>query len=299
MSIDLHCHTMFSIDSFGTPEELIDTAAEKHVVALAITDHNSLDGVERGAIRAKQRGIIFIPGIELDAYYGEKSYHFLGLGVDWRCHALHELATRNFQVYKYRFEIYLRELLQKGFPWSREELKEHLPARYPTHPLPILSERVVRHLVEYRGGLDGFSEMHEKASNEARRELENSRHKISFCKYHEAREAVHQAGGVLLLAHPGKYYPGDIQAQMRLTEQLLSEGTDGVEVYHWANFKEAEAGRELIGFAEHKGCLISGGSDCGHAKNPSEQFLGRSRFEEPPVPETLIRQFEQQGICFD
>ncbi len=298
MSIDLHCHTLFSIDSYGTPEELVDAAVERGISAIAITDHNSLGGITRGAERSRRKGIIFFPGVELDLFYGGRFYHFLGLGFDWTAPEITALVARNHRVYEHRFEIYYKILLKHGFPWSRKELEEHLHVRYPTHPDPVLNERVARHLVEGRGGLQNFSELDDMAAEQARSELDISRDRIGFCQYREAVEAVHKAGGVLLLAHPGKYFPEDCQSQKDLINRLLCEGMDGFEVYHPSNFDKG-CGSELVKFAEQKNCLISGGSDCGHAKYPSPRYVGRPRFGEPTAPDSIIPKLKKHCCCFE
>ncbi len=140
-------------------------------------------------------------------------------------------------------------------------------------------------------------ELVDMAAEQARSELDKSRDRIGFCQYREAVYAMHEAGGVLLLAHPGLYFPEDCQSQKALINRLLSEGTDGFEVYHYTNFNKG-GGSELVKFAEQKGCLISGGSDCGHAKNPSPQYAGRPRFGEPPAPDSIIPKLKKHCSCF-
>ncbi|WP_243184243.1 PHP domain-containing protein [Clostridium beijerinckii] len=80
--IDLHTHTVMS-DGSDTPKELIKIASEKNIKAVALTDHDSIEGNEEAANEAKKRNIDFLPGIEISAKYdNNRLVHILGLGID-------------------------------------------------------------------------------------------------------------------------------------------------------------------------------------------------------------------------
>lgn len=288
MSIDLHCHTLFSIDSYGTPEALVDAAADTGVTAVAITDHNHIGGVARGAAHARRRGILFFPGVELDAYYGERSFHFLGLGfTPQAAPKLGNLIEQNQKVYASRFEKYYDILLQHGFPWSKAQLATQLPIRYPTHPAPLLTHRVVPQFVGQQGGWKNFDEIHEMARRRLMDDGDRPRIDARFCEFTEARDAIHEAGGVILLAHAGKAFPNDPEAQIGFIRQLMREGLDGFELYHYANYKSSQSFARLLDFVRETDCLVSGGSDCGHHKNPAATHVGKSALGEPLAPDTV------------
>ena len=79
--IDLHTHTLHS-DGILTPRELIALAARKGLGALALTDHDTLAGLEEAQIAAEAYHIEFIPGIEISALYSGRELHLLGLFID-------------------------------------------------------------------------------------------------------------------------------------------------------------------------------------------------------------------------
>ena len=81
--IDLHSHTKFSDGEF-TPEQSIDLAISKNIKALAITDHDTIDGLEIAEEYAKNKDIILIPGIELEADIPRGQMHILGLFLDYK-----------------------------------------------------------------------------------------------------------------------------------------------------------------------------------------------------------------------
>jgi predicted metal-dependent phosphoesterase TrpH len=82
----------------------------------------------------------------------------------------------------------------------------------------------------------------------------------SFAALEEARDAVHAAGGVLLLAHPALYLRGDRAGQLALIRGALDAGLDGFELWHPANAREAHF-VELLAEGRRLGCALSGGSD--------------------------------------
>ena len=81
--IDLHTHTKFS-DGEYTPEKCIDLAMSKGINALAITDHDTADGLEVAEEYAKGKDILLIPGIELEANVPKGQMHILGLFIDYK-----------------------------------------------------------------------------------------------------------------------------------------------------------------------------------------------------------------------
>jgi predicted metal-dependent phosphoesterase TrpH len=277
MSIEFHCHTLFSIDGSGTPEALVDAAAERGVTALAVTEHNHLGSAARAAARAAALGIRYFPGVELNAFFNDRCYDFLGLGVDPDNAALRAVAARNHDCYAYRFELYFEELRRLGYPWGREELEAHLAVRYPTHPAPVLSSYVIAHYAEQQGGLPGFPEMKQEAM---RRIADRDRYSQPgppapgrFGRFEEARDAVHAAGGVFLVAHVANQAPEGTAEQTGVIRAMVDAGADGFELYHPAHVLRADLGA-LAAFAREIGCLVSGGSDCHHAPGTPPKEIG-------------------------
>ena len=81
--VDLHIHTTCS-DGLDTPEEIVDTAIENGLKAIAITDHDSVEAIDRAIRHAADRGIIVVPGIELSTIMDTKEYHMLGYFIDYK-----------------------------------------------------------------------------------------------------------------------------------------------------------------------------------------------------------------------
>ncbi len=269
MSIDLHCHTLFSVDAYGTPEDLVEVAS-KAVTAIALTEHNCLRSINRAEKMALKLGMKFFPAVELDVFFGKVKCHLLGFGIDPANFRLFNLAEKNRRNYEAHFEVYYDTLVSKGFPLSREEIKAHAAVRYPGHPDPVLSHRLVDHLIEHKGGLEGYGEMKEKGV-ERLLDIE-ALHKFviddfgRMCDFKDARNAIHGAGGLALLAHPGKIFPENTDKQISLIRLMMESGLDGFELYHPANYEKSSF--ELLEeLSQELGCPVSGGTDF-HGNQP-------------------------------
>ena len=80
--IDLHVHTKAS-DGEKSPEELIDLAISKNIKAIAITDHDTVEGLETAVNYSKDKDILVIPGIELEVTTQRGQMHILGLFINY------------------------------------------------------------------------------------------------------------------------------------------------------------------------------------------------------------------------
>src|SRR6185503_15965943 len=90
--VDLHCHSTAS-DGTLAPADVVRLAKQSNLSALALTDHDTVDGVEEAAREAKTLGIDFIAGIEISAEYPHPgTMHILGYGIDPQNPALKNLT---------------------------------------------------------------------------------------------------------------------------------------------------------------------------------------------------------------
>lgn len=82
--IDLHMHSRYSDDGEFTPSELIEQCAEKGIHTVSVTDHNCVRANEEAAKAAGEKGIRYLPGIEIDCTYKDTNLHVLGYDIDYR-----------------------------------------------------------------------------------------------------------------------------------------------------------------------------------------------------------------------
>lgn len=286
----MHCHTVFSVDGMGTPEDLVDAAAERGVKTLSITEHNSVGSYHRASNRARERGIRYLPGVEVDAFFQGRSYHFVAFGFDPGDPAFLALQERQRENYVVRFEIRFEKMRALGFPCSLEEIKTSLPVSYPTHPNQALSPWALTRFIDRHSDPEGLvnymRDAKQALQNEPRPALAPPKpgqpaERGQFCSYEEARDLIHRTGGVLLLAHVGKVLARQPEAQIQLIRQLMDQGMDGFELYHPFNRDEHDINRDgppvfegLRRLGEELGCVLSGGSDCHRAPGEGDRELG-------------------------
>lgn len=265
MPVNMHMHSMFSIDGWDTPEEIADRMAATGVTLMALTDHNSVGGVFRCRHRAESLGMRFLTGVEIDAEWHGSSYHFLAFGFDAAHAGLRAFCERQLAQYALNYER-IHPLVERRFGLDRSTLKRAAALRYRTHPAPVLNKWLARSWVEAHGGFSHVEAARAAMSAlvaEAERDVMHPWHWASFA---EARDVVRAAGGILLLAHVS-YYHDDARAQLSLIESLLAEGLDGFELYHPVN--TASPHFDVLVDAAHRWrCPVSGGADTHGAREP-------------------------------
>jgi 3',5'-nucleoside bisphosphate phosphatase len=266
--IDLHTHTVHSDGTF-TPRELIALAAERELDVIAVTDHDSIDGIEEASAAGSEFGVHVVPGIELSTVRDGEGVHVLCYFMDPAHPALsaelHRLRQERFS----RGERMVARLQELGYPITFERVREIARGGNIVRP------HVARALVE--AGVipsvkDAFTEEFIGAGGRAYLE-KHALHPFG------AIELVHAAGGVCVLAHPGTYREVS-PVPREAIEQLAANGLDGVEASHPEHSPEMEV--RYIELAERLGLIWTGSSDChgtlyepvrlGMRTTPREQF---------------------------
>jgi len=287
MPINLHCHSLFSVDGWLTPEEIADAMGEAGITTLSLTDHNTVDGLSRCRRRARQLGIRFIDGIEFDGLWRAHEYHLLAFGPDADNPALRRLCERQFRQYAINFERFL-PIVTRRYGVTRRQLQAGLPERYRTHPAPVLNKWFARGFLLSRGIFTDPDKARHAMSDVATEAEGHLDRPWAWAGVPEIIETVHAAGGILLLAHPAGHRRGDLPAQLKLIEEMLALGLDGFELYHPSNRIESHF-PELEAAARRLGCMVSGGSDThGSARRPPG---------DPGVPDWVLDTFPEDVLA--
>ena len=247
--VDLHTHTRAS-DGTDSPEELMNKAAALGLDTLAITDHDTVEGVKAAPARVP-RGLTLIPGVELSCRGRAGKCHILGLGVDVENAALTSALETLAALRRAKLERRLELLAGRGLglPDREAETLRALPAAGKPHVVEAL---VRRGLVESREAAFALLKEGDRATDR----LDAG----------TAVAAVLAAGGVPVWAHPRGGVDGAVgEAEFRaLLPELVSYGLRGMEC--WYSLYPAALCRELSAIARENGLLISAGSDY-HGKN--------------------------------
>ena len=273
--IDLHAHTTVS-DGTVSPKELIQIAKETGLSAIALTDHDSIYGLDEAQHEADKLGITFVKGIEFSASYGKnRLIHILGLGIDPRNEIFMEIYTSYKEIRAANLNHVFSKLNNMGVNIKREDVEPFVLDGY------IDRQAVAKYLIAR-----GYAALIKEAW-------------INYLDYipylseelmspEEAINAIHAAGGKAFLAHfhmpIGLKGYSDEEARRRL-EELKGWGLDGME-YYYPSYTDEDTLR-CAGYIKDFDFIKSGGTDF-HGANRAHIKLGigEGNFE---VPEKLLK----------
>jgi hypothetical protein len=251
--IDLHLHSHFSDGTYG-PEELAAQARRYELAAIALTDHDSVEGCPGTAQACAAVGIEFITGTELTAEEDGNEVHILGYCVDTQNTILLTQIARFQAVRQNRIREMVVRLNQLKVPLSADAVFALANCKAPGRP------HVARALVA-AGLCSSLDEAFERFLKK-NRPAWVPKFKMSGA---EALELIHQAGGVAVLAHPG------LNRTDEVIQGLVEAGMDGIECYHT---KHPTATTErYLKIADRFHLLVTGGSDC-HGMNKGKPLIG-------------------------
>ncbi len=271
--IDLHVHSTRS-DGTYSPTELVDYAIEKNLKAFALTDHDTVDGLEEavsyaaklradyitaGNLELAENVPEIVPGIELSSEYEGKDIHIVGLFIDYTHPAFCEYLIQFIESRDLRNEKICKLLQEAGMDITYDALQEEFPGSVITRA----------HYAKYM-----LNHGYIKSMKEA-----FDRYIGDHCPYYIPREKVTpaqavelilQADGVPVLAHPILYGMGSARLDA-VVRELKDAGLMGIEAIY-STYTAADE-RQIRSLASKYNLLISGGSDF-HGSNKPDLDLG-------------------------
>lgn len=256
MSADLHLHTRFSDGTF-TPEELVAAAQQQGLTALALTDHDTMEGCPATAAAGAAAGIEFLPGIELTSEQNGRELHILGYGLAMHQAPLQQALAKFQVVRQQRIRDMVARLNELNVTLDADAVLAQANCRAPGRP------HVARALVT-AGACATMDEAFERWLKQHRPAW------VPKCRITAAAaiELIHQAGGAAVLAHPA------LNRADPLIPGLVEAGLDGIECFHTQH--AANVSRRYVALANRLGVLITGGSDC-HGLNKGIPHIGTVR----------------------
>lgn len=246
---DLHCHSTAS-DGLLTPWELVKAAAERRLMAIGITDHDTTSGWDEAVKAGSQYGVDVLKGIELNTDYAGIEVHILGYEIDPNTRVLQEkLQILRNARYDRVFAI-LNKLQDQGIDISRTEIQKITVGESVGRPhiaQALVNKGVVKTIREAFDRYIGFG-----APAYVPRYKQSPEEGIAL---------IREAGGVAILAHPG------VHGLSKNIPQWIKSGLQGIEVTHSEHSLEDE--RHYRELAEQYNLLMTGGSDYhGEARKP-------------------------------
>jgi len=275
VKIDLHIHTRTGSDGNLTVEEVSQEAKKRNIDLMSITDHDSIDCQERAITLAKEYGITYITGVELNVTFqyndgkkvasspiapGAISLDFLGYQYDIGNQALKD----KLRLIREHRETRARQILEKlNIEFDKENVE-----RFTGEDLQKIQESVdgtlgrphiANYLIE-----KGIVRDKQEAFDKYLVRCDVPKYPLSLA---EASELIRNAGGILVHAHPNNPHgtslvsiTPDLEEQAKIIQEYMLDYIDGVECWHSRH--NAKTTAFYTGFARKHSLVITGGSDC-------------------------------------
>lgn len=244
MIADLHCHSLCS-DGFNSTAELVEYASRVGLTHLALTDHDTMMGIERLSCEARQKDICIIPGVECTC-----TDHVTGRSVHMLCYAPKYPAQLqsflNTTLHRRReAKLKMTELIGRQYPLTVEDVLKASRGSASIHEVHLIAplaamgytSTVCGELLKQLIGKQGSCYV-----------------PIEYPDVMETVQMIHEAGGLAVLAHPGQF------DSMELAEQLAQKGLlNGIECFHPRNSVDVKQAAQQL--CKKYGLLVTGGSD--------------------------------------
>jgi predicted metal-dependent phosphoesterase TrpH len=276
-------HTYYS-DGRASPAEVVHHAASIGLRIIAITDHDTLGGISEARHVAKELGVDLIPAVELTTNWSEcyptdglkemeADVDLLGYYVDSDQPAFRAFVDEAALDIRQRIKECCKLLTKNGYPLTIQDVLAYNP-RYP-------------------GGVQTITALwkkgYAKSYNEAFLLFLEAWHEVRLSRLTTTRaiEAIHEAGGAAVLAHPVKIRCGDGLIREDHLAHLVDAGLDGLEVFH-PRLSYAER-QHFLELAKKFSLVVSGGSD-------EHGLEGRfTRMGSQPVSYEIVRHLEARA----
>ncbi len=266
--VDLHTHSTES-DGELSPSELIDLADETGLSAIALTDHDTIAGINEAQVRSDMKGIRFIPGVEINVQFELGECHLLGLNLK---------KDKIVHIEKFLMEIRRHRVTrnQKMIQcMQNDDLDISLDALYSQFHGDVIGRLHFARWLIAAGKARDVPDAFRKWLGVGRPYYVRN----SLPSMAESVQVIHQSGGQAVVAHPKSLWISWGRLNMQLAE-WKSMGLDGIEALHSGNSKNDV--KRLLELAQTHDLFITGGSDF-HGTSRPDRVLGHG----------------PQGMCLD
>ena len=262
MKADLHMHSTVS-DGTLSPEELVARAASLGFDVIALSDHDSMDGIADAKETGRALGVYVIPAVELSCG-AQREIHILGYGFDAGNQALRDFCAQRRAQRERRTEKMIALLEELGKPVSL--------ARVRTLARGVMGRPHIARALMEAGHVKSVSEAFDRFLAPGKPAYVPK----EDVKVAEAVRLISEAGGIAVLAHPMELRMGEMAIEA-LTHEWKGQGLSGIEVWHPSAANNHAA--FLYALAQRENMLVTGGSDFhGEAVRKSEIGEGLDRW---------------------
>ena len=252
LRIDLHIHSTAS-DGSLTPADIIDHAQKLELAAIAITDHDSVDGSKEALQIGIPPSLHFLTGVEISAAHppffpGSGSFHILGYDIRLDHSDLNQTLSKLQDARRNRNPEILERLNKLGFQISFEELKDKTAEGQLGRPH-------IAYAMLKKGFVASIDEAFDRYLGTGKPAYVD-KYRIE-CE--QAVKIIREAGGIPVLAHPAHLNIENEQALEALLQELKKFGLAGIEVYYPGH--STRQIRQYSQMAKRYGLLMTGGTD--------------------------------------
>ena len=271
--IELHTHTTYS-DGILTPQQLVERAAGAGVKALAITDHDTLNGWDEAIAAAKPHKIEIVPGVELSTVHNGRSLHILGYYPQREL--IEAPLNERLAGRKRRARKMVENLAQMGYPLELERLDGNMALGRPH-----IAGAMVR-----AGYVESSQEAFERFLGEDRPAY------VHYEKFsiQEGISLIRDCGGIPVWAHPYLFRGGRVEETLL---ELVAAGLMGIEVYH-PHHGNNKVNR-LKELCQEYDLLMTGGTDY-HGYDLEHPENERWQLNQLNVPMSLLKSLKKAVV---
>lgn len=264
---DLHAHSTAS-DGSLSPSDLVNEAAAAGVTQLALSDHDTTDGLDEARAAAVAAGIRLIPAVEISATWMDKSIHVVGLAIDPSCAPLHQGLTGLRELRVLRAEEMGRRLAKHGIPGAFE-------AAAALTPSGMVTRTHFARIIHAQGLAASVSDVFNRYLAQGKPGYVSTR----WAELEQVVDWIRLAGGTAVVAHPQRYKL-TASWMRRLLGEFKEMGGGALEVVAGAGYPQDV--QAAASHARRFGLLASAGSDY---HGPEHPWLRLGRL--PPLPPDL------------
>jgi predicted metal-dependent phosphoesterase TrpH len=217
MKADLHCHSIYS-DGTLTPTDVVDLAVQNGVELLALTDHDSIEGLDEARKHCLKSGITMVDGVEVSVTWNGYTIHVVGLNIDTQNQTLINLLEKNAALRLHRTQAMIDKLLALGL-----DVSEYLKTVIPENGL-ITRTHLGRALVDI-GAVNKMDRAFKKYLGKGKPAFVDG----AWVSLEEAIAAINASGGVAVIAHPMRYRIGATRLDS-LVNDFAAAGGKALEV---------------------------------------------------------------------
>lgn len=247
--IDLHAHTTAS-DGSLSPTELVRAAHALGLSAIAVTDHDTTDGLSEAGKAAQGLKITVIPGVELSVEDEGGRFHLLGYGINPHDEGLNTALITLRESRAARNELMAQRMAELGLPLTMDDVRAEAGPDSQVIARPHFAQALLK-----RGLVTSVQDAFDRYLASGKplylpKDVLTPRLAISY---------IHDAGGVAVMAHPGLVPLAPDALAARIAALAAQDGMDGIEAYY-SQHSQAQTAR-FLDLARQNQLIVTGGSD--------------------------------------